>query len=149
MSFNVIVKLARRVPLHLVFRWRSRIVANIDPIGLVIRKCSTVLPVSHRTSLTHRGFPKAVTSCSVLGSVLLNAFLERHFSLPDFVQAFRFWLNTFGHLIESIGGFMNPPALLTSFREHRTNRCPEAIRVDKCFASVTRARRLGHAPRAE
>ena len=35
---NIIVRLALRVPLPLVRRWRKRIVAKVDSIGLVVRR---------------------------------------------------------------------------------------------------------------
>ena len=37
-GLNIIVKLARRVPLTFVRRWRRRIVADVDSIALVVRK---------------------------------------------------------------------------------------------------------------
>ena len=37
-SLNIIAKLARRVPFPFVLRCRSRIVANVDSMGLVVRK---------------------------------------------------------------------------------------------------------------
>jgi len=36
-SSNIMARLARLVPLPLVLRWRSRIVANVDSIGFVVR----------------------------------------------------------------------------------------------------------------
>ena len=38
-SLNIMARLVRRVPLPLVRRWRKRIVANVDSIGLVVRRC--------------------------------------------------------------------------------------------------------------
>ena len=49
------------------------------------------------------------------------------FGLPDFVQvAFRFGLNTLGHLVQNVGRLVNPAALLTSLWEHFADRRPEA-----------------------
>jgi len=38
-NLNIIVSLARLVPHPFVRRWRRRIVAKVDSIGLVVRKC--------------------------------------------------------------------------------------------------------------
>jgi hypothetical protein len=42
---NIMVKLARREPQPLVRRWRSRMVANVDSMGLVVLRCFEVDPI--------------------------------------------------------------------------------------------------------
>ena len=78
-------------------------------------------------------FTQALASGGVLGFVFLNELIERflgvslRLGLPDLMQIrLRFRLNTPGHLVQDVGRFVDPTALLTSFRKDLAKRRPKS-----------------------